>query len=181
MKIKIACAAAGMWLAAFSAQAVDWQAEWQLCSSVKNDQQRLACFDGIAQRYQSVLQGTTTAEPSASAAPVVAATATVPAPAPTPVAAPQPASAEQSFGMEQKIAQQQSAELDEITAEVTKVSKDAYGKLTLTLANQQRWKLQDKGLRITTGDEVVISRGTFGSFYLNKVGQSRNARAKRLD
>lgn len=167
MKVNVCALIASMLVAPFSL-AIDWQAEWQLCSSVANDQQRLACFDGIAQRNQQPSSALSSQAGEASAPVSVAAAQTV-------------TSLEQNFGLEQQIIEQQTKEIDEISAQVVSVKKDPYGKLTIVLDNQQRWKLQEKGLRLKVEDSIIISRGALGSFYVNKANQSRKIRVKRLD
>ncbi|MBW8189938.1 hypothetical protein K0504_02740 [Neiella marina] len=181
MKTNITGLVACLLISVPAANAVDWQAEWQLCSSVSNDKQRLACFDGITKRQfasperQDLTSNTKPVVPVADVP-----EQSISASSEAAVVAAKP-SAQQAFGLEREIAKQQTKELDEISAEVTAVSKDPYGKLTLTLDNQQRWKLQEKGPRLKTGDTVIVSRGALGSFYVNKAGVSRKSRAKRLD
>ncbi len=84
--------------------------------------------------------------------------------------------AEAEFGAENF----QSPTLQEIEAVVLKAKKDAYGYYTLTLDNDQVWKLTESSVRFKKGDSIRVFRGTMGAFYLVKKGSSRKARVKRM-
>ncbi|MBD1388014.1 hypothetical protein IC617_01090 [Neiella sp. HB171785] len=178
-----------------AANAADWQAEWQLCASVKNDQQRLLCYDRIGARYGLTGSGAAKtisqevqqpADSSALASAMVPAeqsqaAAVVAGSTPAPSVVTVDSSPEEQFGLEQKIIKQELDKIDAIDAVITDLSKDAYGKLTLSLDNNQRWKLQSTGPKFAEGDKVVIERGAFGAFYVRKDGAGRKTRAKRLE
>ncbi|GGA64415.1 hypothetical protein GCM10011369_02210 [Neiella marina] len=194
LKANVVLSALGLMIVTSMANGQDWQAEWQLCASVKNDQQRLLCYDRIGARYGLTAATTTISEDSLGPSEQSSELAAAMVPAEQSQAAAMvsghvdaepvvtvDSSPEEQFGLEQQIIKQEVKKLEAITGIVTAVSKDAYGKLTLGLDNEQRWKLQSKGPRISKGDTVIIERGTLGSFYLRKEGSSRTSRAKRLE
>ena len=69
----------------------------------------------------------------------------------------------------------------EIVAVVSSVKADPYGKLKVSLDNGQVWKQKEsKRIRLKKGDKITIRRGAFGSFNLQKEGQGRVIKVKRL-
>ncbi|GAA3903146.1 hypothetical protein GCM10022276_22290 [Sphingomonas limnosediminicola] len=73
-------------------------------------------------------------------------------------------------------------EIKEIASTVTRVQKDPYGALIVTLADGSTWAQQDDsqlGLPPEKGDKVVVHRGSFGAFFL-RVGSQPGIRVKRV-
>lgn len=66
--------------------------------------------------------------------------------------------------------------------EVTAVTKNSSGRLTITLENGQIWRQMDsKTLRVSVGDKVFVRAKSLGSFMLSKETSSRSIRVKRVD
>lgn len=125
-------------------------AEFLNCAAEKDDARRLACFDAAVDRAR-----------------------TAPAnPAPAPVAA--PLSQEEKFGLRGELKQEKAQkvpelqELEQLQAQVTKVSTKPHGELVVTLENGQVWtEIQtNSGARVKAGDRVAIKPGALGSFLL---------------
>ena len=137
------------------------------CQSLTNDKARLACSETLLQAYEAyfVEQSMPFLEPKQTVSEIEKLVA---------------AQVQDDFGMEKAKLAQQNKELMSLSAKVLVVKKNAYGKLTLTLENQQIWKLTEKGLRVKKGDFVFIERGALGSFFIKKSGSSRKYRTKRV-
>lgn len=153
-------------LALLCFSATSW-AGLEQCQQLKDPQQRLRCSEQLLQAYEAYF--------NKKGLPLLSSKETAKG-----VDKYVKAQAKENFGMEQKKLEEEKKEIETIAAVVEKIKKDPYGKLILTLNNQQIWKLTDKGPRIKKGDSVEISRGALGSFYVKKVGTSRTARAKRI-
>lgn len=146
------------------------------CSQEQNSLKRLVCYDKISKalnQYQdaalpgaaSVVVSGQTAEPAPSDAPVGGAMRTQ-----------DPAD---YFGMEHK--QKASAEeLDKILITVSKVDKDPYDKLILTLGNGQQWKQIDSQRYYLPDGQLYIERGVLGSFFLGSEDSKRRMRVTRI-
>lgn len=146
--------------------ATSW-AGLEQCQQLNEQQERLACSEKLLKAYESYFVS--------KGLPLLS--AQQPSKEVKELAAKQ---AKDDFGREQQKLAEKKKELETLEATVKQVKKNAYGKLTLTLDNQQIWKLTDKGPRIKKGDAIVIERGTLGSFFIKKAGTSRKARAKRV-
>ena len=162
-----------------------------LCSQIRDDAERLECFDRAA-RKRSVDMETGTGEQSAPATP----------PAPTPVAKPAPKSAtptpaatapastpppaardpEEDFGAEHTT-QAKTQELKEIRSHIVGYFDGFSGGTEVRLANGQVWKQTDTArLPVQKKDpEVVIEKGFFGGYRLSVDGLNRSIRVKRIE
>jgi hypothetical protein len=126
------------------------KAEFLACATEKDDTRRLACFDAAVDRAQSA---------PANPAPAVAAA---------------PLSQEEKFGLRGELKQEKAQkvpelqELEQLQAQVTKVSTKPHGELVVTLENGQVWtEIQtNSGARVKAGDRVAIKAGALGSFLL---------------
>lgn len=126
------------------------KAEFFACAAEKDDARRLACFDAAVDRAQ--------AAPANQAPAVVAA----------------PLSQEEKFGLRGELKQEKAQkapelqELEQLQAQVTKVSVKPHGELVVTLENGQVWtEIQtNSGARVKAGDRVAIKAGALGSFLL---------------
>jgi len=88
----------------------------------------------------------------------------------------------QDFGLEHKEApkDKDNDNDDEIIATVKSVDEAPYGELIITLKNGQQWRqIGSDSMRISSNDNIVISRGMFNSFLLRKEGLNRSIRVKR--
>jgi len=125
-------------------------AEFLACAAEKDGARRLACFDAAVDR--------------ARAAPAN----------PTPAVVAAPLSQEEKFGLRGELKQEKAQkvpelqELEQLQAQVTKVSTKPHGELVVTLENGQVWtEIQtNSGARVKAGDRVAIKPGALGSFLL---------------
>ena len=148
------------------------------CTAIHDPLERLACYDKLAGYLpaDTAKTGGTApgaADPAAPGADVIVTPAPAVEPAPD---------AEALFGFEnkQKPDEKRPGELQ--LKWVTK-EKDAYGKWIITLENGQVWRQTDSRRFSFINSEqcVVISRGTFGSFFLGEPGRSGGIRVKRVE
>lgn len=72
-------------------------------------------------------------------------------------------------------------EIDRIEARISKMRLSAAGKAIITLANGQVWlQIDSSSARLSADDRVIIRRASLGSFMLNKVGNKKSIRVKRI-
>ncbi|AZZ99860.1 hypothetical protein [Pseudoalteromonas sp. R3] len=82
-----------------------------------------------------------------------------------------------TFGLEHKQEGEQ-----EIRATLSDVSKSPNGQRRFTLDNQQRWQqIGTQAFFAKEGDTVIIRRGSFNSFVMQKVGSNRTVKVRRID
>ncbi|SDI37547.1 hypothetical protein SAMN04488540_101231 [Ferrimonas sediminum] len=159
------------------------QAAESSCQSIDDQLQRLACYDQAAEAIANCqlqqdrldrlvcfdkLSGTTAA--TLNPAPVTV--------APPAAAASSPQSAEQQFGLIKKADEN---EPEQIQGTITKMSKDAYGKFTITLDNGQSWKqTESRNFRLDKQATITISKAALGSFLLTQEGRNGSVRVKRV-
>lgn len=131
------------------------------CTQLSDNELRLACFDALAKQVK--------ANPDMAATEQAVGRSTVIAKTQDPV---------ETFGKEDHIKEQQA--LASISAVITAVSKDPYGKIVVVLDNGQEWKQTDNTyLRLTSDDQVELKKGMFGAIYLTKNGTGRSIRVVR--
>lgn len=135
--------------ATFTAQAKINTQALQACSTIKNDQNRLLCYDkAIAEK--PLKDELTTEVPVTS----------------------------EDFGLEHKDINGDRAQ--EIRSVVGSIKNTHYGKLVITLNNNQQWSQVDsRRMSLKEGDEIIITRGVFNSFSLKKDDQNRSIKVKR--
>lgn len=81
----------------------------------------------------------------------------------------------------EKTAEEQSAEVNEITATITQATQMLRGQWKLSLDNNQKWQQKDSHkLKLLVGDVVVLQKGALGAFYLKKLGSHRRMRVRRI-
>lgn len=149
-RLVIAMAAALVTAGSARAAAPATTAEFLNCAGEKDDTRRLACFDAAVDRARAA---------PANPAPAVVAT---------------PLSQEEKFGLRGELKQEKAQkvpelqELEQLQAQVTKVSTKPHGELVVTLENGQVWtEIQtNSGARVKAGDRVAIKPGALGSFLL---------------
>lgn len=149
-RLVIAMAAALVTAGPARAAAPATTADFLACAAEKDDARRLACFDAAVDRTRTA--------PANSAPAVVAA----------------PLSQEEKFGLRGELKQEKAQkvpelqELEQLQAQVTKVSTKPHGELVVTLENGQVWtEIQtNSGARVKAGDRVAIKAGALGSFLL---------------
>jgi hypothetical protein len=171
-------AAAALAAGAALAAAQSPPAALQACTRISQDSERLACFD----REVAALSGhAATKAPvgSAAANPAAAAAATTPADAHTGGAgagtAAAPLTPEQKLGLSgegvRTLEARQGIKTEKVkglTAHITSVSRNASGRLVLTLDNGQVWRQAESRSTFEAGpgDVATISPGALGSFFL---------------
>ena len=136
------------------------------CRAITEDTARLACFD----RETAALDGHATPSlPSTTA------------PSPD-------LNARQRFGLPEHavvqkeiVAGTRPRDIDTLEARVAHVSVTPSGHSVVTLDNQQVWRqlTADTALLLEVGDSVTISRGLFGSYWL-ETKQGRGSKVNRL-
>jgi len=149
-RLMIAMAAALVMAGPARASAPATTAEFLACAAEKDDARRLACFDAAVDRARTA--------PADPASAVAAA----------------PLSQEEKFGLRGELKQEKAQkvpelqELEQLQAQVTKVSTKPHGELVVTLENGQVWtEIQtNSGARVKAGDRVAIKPGALGSFLL---------------
>jgi hypothetical protein len=176
------------------------------CRSLLDATARLACFDResaqiaaatsaptvqsttpaapIAQPSAPERLSSTKAAPPAAAADAVAAIPSVPAQAPS-----SPLDPKHTFGLsaEEVSAREEAAGkrphmLASITAHIARFSAGGGGRVLFRLDNDQVWEqlLSEGDLNASPGDEVEISRGMLGSYWLKDKATARGCKVRRL-
>lgn len=145
-------------------------AELQRCRDLKDAGARLACYDAIQIAPPAPVAPPAPRAPAApaAAAPAVAARAT-----------PSPAPAE--FGFERR-AEQQREELKAIESRITGKVDGWEANTRFTLENGQVWQVSDdsRSFGVANNPRVKVSRGTFGTFFLEIEGINAAPRVKRI-
>jgi hypothetical protein len=91
-----------------------------------------------------------------------------------------PAAADSSFGSESLRSDPQE-NVNEIQTRIITVSKDARGYATITLSNDQVWRLTETTrFSIKEDDLISIEKGVLGAFYFSKPDSNRKLRVKRI-
>ncbi|MEP4300084.1 MAG: hypothetical protein ABJ340_10495, partial [Paraglaciecola sp.] len=68
-----------------------------------------------------------------------------------------------------------------ISAVITSVKLGPYKKYAIQLDNGHIWKqTDDKRLKLSKGDNVIIQRGALNSFFIKKDGMNTRIRVKRV-
>lgn len=123
------------------------------CSSVSDPETRLQCYDDAVKQIQRRPTQTNNAKP------------------------------EELFGKspaEVNRALTGEPDLRAIQAQVVGVAEIAYGRVRLSLDNQQTWRQVDGvRLRVREGDLVIIERAFAGSYLLRKTTGGRQIRVER--
>lgn len=143
------------------AQQTDLAAKVTSCSKISENQARLNCFDELLIKQAPKVQ------PAKVAAPKAALTT------------------EQvdSFAKVhlKKTKEELAKEIDQITLVVSKVKKNAYGKMLITFDNGQRWQQKDSNrMKLSTGATVTLHKGALSSVYLQKENGNKRIKVKRL-
>lgn len=143
------------------------------CTALKDDSERLECFDNEASGRQPTEASIPAAPPDETA---------IPAAPPDESAAALSESSIDDFGMNAKLASQsggnrEPTELSEISATVTDVYQRPYGEYVVTLDNGQVWteKTHKFGLTIREGDTLIIRKGSFGGYKMVGGGNRSSA------
>jgi hypothetical protein len=189
------------------AAGIDQQA-LNACAAIDDDNQRLACYDGLFRPTAPPSRNATAGEtglpataplraveaaPAGAAAvappaPPLAAAPSVPAPAPEVTASPPaPASPAEKFGLsaEQVEARRPDAtpEIESIESRVVAVRGLPRDRFVLTLENSQVWEQTEPTprQRFYAGDAITIRKASMGSFLASGPNSGGPIRVKRRD
>jgi hypothetical protein len=138
-----------------------------LCTKNKDDTQRLACYDEVVDKnvntqpkqykvkHQAPLQDITTEQEDNTN------------------------QQQAEFGQENDL--RSKGFINQLQATINKIEKTVYGKLVITLDNQQVWRQTDSTrLNLRKNNVIIIERGAFGSFFISKENANKRIRAKRM-
>ncbi len=143
------------------AQQTDLAEKVKICSKISANQARLSCFDELTIKQEPKAQ-----VPKAAASQAALTTEQV-----------------NSFSKVhlKKTKEELAKEIDQITLVVSKVKKNAYGKLLITFTNGQEWQQRDSNrMRLSTGATVTLHKGAFSSVFLQKENGNKRIKVKRL-
>lgn len=138
------------------------------CAAMKDDGQRLACYDALFRADPEPPVGTPPPAEQAAAASAARAAAPSQAAAAQAAAAAVAAAPEDDFGLSghQRDMRDGASRLDEIRAVVVEIHESRVGKPAYTFDNGQRWRQVEATSRprLRVGATVVIKRAALGSF-----------------
>lgn len=171
MKIRIALLAttlAALSSTAVAAEDAEVRAQVEECAQMKANLHRLNCYDDLAKGLGIKLAKTKkyvkkAPTNNAAVAPVTAAVV----------------AAESDFGVEHV---KEVEGPDEIRLTIASAVKNQYDQFKFKFEGGQVWQQKDtnRSAKFKAGDRVIIERGTFGSFFLKKVGTNRTVKVKRI-
>lgn len=161
----LACVACG------AAHAQDLDAALRHCTTIASAPDRLACFDALARDTLNAGAAFDTVVPTTP--PSIATHTTAPT-APAPAVAPL-----NDFGLEHRATTHPSGET--LSATLAAVHRGGYGELRVTLDNGQVWEqVGTDRYQLKVGEQILIERGRFNSFFLRKQSSDRKVRFIRL-
>ncbi len=155
----------------------------QPCTDIKDDAERLACYDAQNAPTPAAEAPLPSASPAAAAIPAVT-PAPEPEPEVVPMVEPEPEPARElsevssdDFGKRERL----EAPTQSITASIVRV-QEAGNVDYLYLDNGQVWRETggDSGIRFKEGKSVTITEGVLGSYDLRMEGRNRKAKVKRV-
>jgi len=156
------------------------------CREIESDEARLACYDEIASPGAAD-EARDVVTPTSTAAAAIAGSATRET-APVTGTGTADISPEDMFGRTadettRMLEESMDVEsLDALEATVEQMTRDRFGKLSITLSNRQTWKQSDSSrINLRVGDEVHIERAALGSYLLEKKSGSTSIRVKRIE
>jgi len=172
---------------ALYSQANTTSAQLALCTKIVQADARLKCFDALmstksASATQSEKQLSSVDQPIAPTGIAVPSTPSAPtkikqAPVADTQLVKNPIA---EFGAQQ-LAHNPVKKLEQIHLTVKTASKNHFGKWRITFENGQIWQqIENEYARFKTGDEIIIKRGTFNSFYLFRQNSNRKLSVKRI-
>jgi hypothetical protein len=153
-----------------------------LCTAIPESGERLFCFDEIGRSLKATFESQPSAPTADTSAKATSESHSSAPTADTSAKAAVPADKEDSeradkFGTEHLV----TPELASINSSISAIGKNSLGKFVVSLENGQVWQMIDT-IQLTwkVNDSVEITRGVFNSFFLQKEGGKRRAKAKRI-
>ena len=140
-----------------SAKQADLASKVKACSEIADNQTRLSCYDQLNDKRTSV--AVVSAKPSLTDQQV------------------------DSFAKEQvkKTKAEKIKEVNTITLTIDELSKTLHGYWKITFTNGQKWQQKDSTrLKLKQGEQVTLTKGTFGAIYLKKENANKRIKVKRL-
>ena len=136
------------------------------CMKLPNDEQRLVCFDKLAQNNITSLSATKVSDEVVSQSEQVKS---------------EEAKKIDDFSKENLIKTDEERGPDNITATISNVKKLIRGQWIMDLENGQKWQQKDSAkIKLKVGDSIRLQKGAMGAVYLFKEGSRRNIRVMRL-
>ncbi|AWB59385.1 hypothetical protein [Colwellia sp. Arc7-D] len=139
------------------------------CSEMKNNQQRLQCFDSYVAKNSTLnsenkIDSTSKLEVSTINTKAEGEKELV-----------------SSFGKAHRYSEKE-REFDEFKSTIKVASKNLHKDWEIELENGQIWlqKGGDKRAKFSDGDSIIITRGVMNSFQLKKIGTKRRIRVRRI-
>ncbi|MEP1553217.1 MAG: hypothetical protein ABJJ44_07155 [Paraglaciecola sp.] len=155
-----------LFIVSFTASSNELINNLQHCKQVENALERLVCFDKVSKNLPTTNQEL---KPIAGVEP------------PPPIKQqPKLKDENKQFGVEHKA---DTSDLPAtISAVITSVKLGPYKKYVIQLDNGHIWKqTDDKRLKLSKGDNVIIKRGALNSFFIEKDGMNTRIRVKRAN
>ena len=140
------------------------------CTNLKNDKQRLQCFDDYVVKDTTLLEEKISPEIDSAIVSKSVSTDTK-----------SKENLISSFGQAHRYSNKE-REFDEMNAIVKSAERNLHKKWRIELENGQVWmeKGGDKRAKFSAGDTIVIARGIMNTFQLKKVGTKRRVRVRRI-
>jgi len=148
---------------------IDLTKSIQKCSEISSNQQRLSCFDQLAEPLINS-SAASTANVVEKITPIV-------------VVKTEQAKAIDDFAKEhiEKTDKQKTEEIQSIELTISELKKLIRGEWVITFENGQKWQQKDSThLKLAVGGKVILAKGTFSAIYLKKVGSNKRMKVKRL-
>lgn len=168
-----------------SAQAQSFVQAINACKAIKQDNERLACYDAIdplaprsmPERMDKSIEQIVKEKKAEKSQ--IASTETPPvAPVVKQPKIEQKVEEREEFGLVKK---RDEEELQKVTGVVSELSETVRGKRRIHLENGAIWQQVDSGyMKLKPGMSVYIEKGALGSFYLSYEGVNRRVKVKRI-
>lgn len=147
--------------AAGQAQAADIVQQIRQCQTVTQEQERLRCYDQLAQQIPASAPAAATTVTTQAAGQIAAKTPT------------------EAFGLETRVDDNQ---LEQLQLTVKSVRQTTKRRLQITMDNGQVWQqTDDSSLDVKPGDQCRVERAFMGSFLLSNGRSNLKIRVRRVD
>ena len=150
------------------------------CKNIESDDARLKCYDEgservIAKNPESLSSVADQEMPAPLTNPSMIST--------TPAATPEQKFGQSADEMTAIIAELSGdEEVNETIAIVTSARQDGYGRIIMSLDNQQRWRqIRKERFEVKVGDEIIIRKAVLGSFSMQRRSGGRKTKVRRVN